>query len=358
MHLPGIGRTALELALAFDEKNTQDINIDLYCQTFRGSIPARFRHLKKRNIFWPKGERYDRLKECAPMLEVLAPYDLLHIPHNFEKVHRPDKTVVTIHDALFFAYPEDFLGHDYLCNHLPGFARNCQAIATPSISSKSDIVNYLDVPPEKVTVIPWGVDRSIFNAADKQGAFRRVAGATGENRPYFLSVSCDIGRKNTITLLHAFRAALNSCQEHNLLLVWGKPPDDYLKEFSKEIEAGRIMFLKHVPDDFLGDLYAGASASFFPSRYEGFGLPVLESLACGTPVVTCRNSSLTEVGGGAALYVDPGDIDGMADLMRSFDRGIGFGNEHDEKACLAQAARFTWEKAASDYIAFYKASLF
>ena len=352
--MPGIGRTALELAKALDELHDPAIDIRLLTQTFRGHIPHRFANLKITNLLWPIGRKYDWLKQMTPLLEVAAPYDLLHTLANFAKVYREAKTVVTIHDAMFFSYPEDFLGHHFAREHVPRFARSCRAIATPSLASKSDIVHYLGVPPEKVTVIPWGVDRTIFHATDKQAARTRVVAETGITSPYFIAVSCDIGRKNTITVLRAFRAASRKGFEHILVLVWGNPPADYLNEFAEEVANGQIVFLKHIADELLGDLYAGATASFFPSRYEGFGLPVLESMACGTPVVTCRNSSLGEVGGAAALYVDPDDIDGMADLMRQFDNNSGLSAEHGEAACLAQANRFDWHQTAGQYLAFYK----
>lgn len=354
-HLPGIGRAALELARALDELNDPAVDIRLLTQTFRGHIPASFRNLAVRNIPWPIGPRYDWLKQRFPLLETLAPYDLLYEPSNFAPLHRPDKTVVTIHDAMFFSYPEAFLGHDRARQLAPAFARRARAIATPSQASRADIVKYMGVDEGKVTVIPWGVDRNIFNANDKPGAKQRVGRVTGCQRPWFVAVSCDIGRKNTIAILRAFKVALASGMEHDLLLVWGNPPAEYLQEFATEVESGRIRFLKHVDDAMLGDLYAGATVSWFPSRYEGFGLPVLESLACGTPVVTCRNSSLAEVGGEVAIYVEPDAIDDMATLMRQFDANAPAA-AHGPQACLAQADKFRWHDTAKAYLELFKAA--
>lgn len=353
-HLPGIGRAALELAKALDELNDPCVSIHLLTQTFRGHIPAQFEHLSVLNIPWPIGRRYDWLKQRCPLLETLAPYDLLYEPSNYAPLHRPENTVVTIHDALFFSYPEAFLGHNRARQLVPTFAKQTRAIATPSQASKNDIVHYMGVGEEKVTVIPWGVDRTIFHAKDKSGAKARVGTFTGLDRPYFVAVSCDIGRKNTIAVLRAFKAALSCGCEHDLLLVWGNPPADYMAEFAHEVKSGRIRFLKHVDDALLGDLYAGATASWFPSRYEGFGLPVLESMACGTPVVTCDNSSLREVGGDAAIYVSPDGMDDMADIMMHMDQNGGADKDHVQAACLAQAELFKWEKTARAYLDFFR----
>ena len=106
-------------------------------------------------------------------------------------------------------------------------------------------------------------------------------------------------------------------------------------------------------DDELCRLYNGATATFYPSRYEGFGLPVLESLACGTPVITCSNSSLPEVGGDAAFYVNPDDTDGMAKYMEQFENlELQKGLLRDK--CLAQADKFSWQRCAQQTIQVYQ----
>jgi len=102
-------------------------------------------------------------------------------------------------------------------------------------------------------------------------------------------------------------------------------------------------------------LYTGLPLHF-SFRYEGFGLPVLESMACGTPVITCRNSALPEVGGNAPLYIDPDDVRGMADIMEAFEKNT-IDRKDLSKKCLVQAAEFTWEKTARAYLNFYKMHL-
>ncbi|QJX01475.1 hypothetical protein HML84_00810 [Alcanivorax sp. IO_7] len=108
-HLSGIGRTSLELAKAFDDLNDPDVDIRLFTQTFRGRIPASFEKLAVRNIPWPIGPRYEWLIQRFPVIETLAPYDVLYEPSNFAALYRPDKTVVTIHDVMFLAIQRHFL---------------------------------------------------------------------------------------------------------------------------------------------------------------------------------------------------------------------------------------------------------
>jgi glycosyltransferase involved in cell wall biosynthesis len=287
--------------------------------------------------------------------DFLFKHDLLHVPHNFEFVSNPDKTVLTIHDALFYSYPEDFLGHSFARKNYPELARNCKGIVTCSKSSKSDIIQFMGVPEEKITVIPWGVNEKIFFRSDENKTTEKLR-QIGLHKPFFLMVSCDIGRKNTLNVMRAYSKFSNNNVSHMLVLVWSNPPQAYLNEFADEIANGRIVFLSGIDDQLLQNLYSGATVSFFPSRYEGFGLPILESMACGTPVVTCANSSLKEVGGEAAIYVDPDGIDEMAEVMSEFERG-SFNRDDLVQKSIANASNFTWKKTAFQYIDFYDKNL-
>lgn len=355
-HLPGIGRTTFELVTALQEINDLPFDVTILTETIRGRLAAACSRFRHRNLPVPPGGTFDLLLKKSHLLDLFTPYDLLHIPHNYAVVLKPEKTVVTIHDALYFSFPENFLGHEFARAHYPPLARACRAIITCSESSKQDIVTYMDVPPENVSVAHWGVNQKVFFPSDKSESFAILEKDSLAKRPFFVSVSCDRGRKNTITVMQAYRLALQLNIEHDLTLVWGKPPEEYLKEFAPEIDAGRIRIVSHVDDRILRLLYCAATVSWFPSRYEGFGLPVLESMACGTPVVTCRNSSLVEAGGTAALYVDPDDAEGMADIMVAFDRGWrGYDRLVDES--LRHASRFTWDRTAEKYAVFYKANL-
>ena len=354
-YLSGIGRTTFELMRALQHLENLPLDLTLLTRTIRGKLPPSINDFRHLNLPLPPGKPATWLLARTPFLDRIVPHDLLHVPHNYAEVHDLERTVVTIHDALYFTFPENFLGHEFAREHYPSLARACRAIMTCSESSKQDIVTYMDVPPEKVTVAHWGVNETVFYPSEKKDSFTILEDRNLARRPFYVSVSCDRGRKNTINVMRAYRLALQRNIEHDLTLVWGKPPEEYLKEFAPEINAGRIRMVSHVDDWILRLLYNAATVSWFPSKYEGFGLPVLESMACGTPVITCRNSSLAEAGGNAALYVDPDDVPGMVDLMIEFDRGRK-GYEKLVGESLKHASHFTWDRTAKKYVEFYVAN--
>lgn len=348
----GIGRTTMELIQALAKMQDLPFDITLYSQNMKGiggrnmDTPFRCKHL-----YLPNRSQINKALSHFPVREILTDYDLMHITHNFEYVHRPDKCIVTIHDAMFFSYPEKFLNHDFARKYYPKFAQKARAIITCSENSKKEISYFMQIPEDKISVCYWGVDHEIFKPYDIDNDSLKIFA------PYFLSVSCDIGRKNTIAVLKAYEIFLKQNPKHNLVLVWGNVPDEISKRFSQPEFKDRIHFLdRKIPNEQLARLYSGATATFFPSKYEGFGLPILESMACGTPVVTCRNSSLPEIGGDAAIYVDPDDIQDMSGWMEKFENKSVDINNMKEK-CIAQATKFTWERCARQTVEVYKKCL-
>ena len=343
--LPGIGRTTKELVDALNRKQDLPIEVVLYSQNMKG-IGGRNMgtHFKTRHCWLPNRERTNRTITKIPLFDSRGRYDLLHIPHNFAYVKHPEKTVITMHDAMFFAYPEEFLGHAFAREHYPGLAKKCRGIITCSESSKRDIVKYMDINEEKIFVCPWGIRRDVFHP---------IENCEKPERPFFMMVSCDIGRKNTISVLKAYELFAKQEPQHTLKLVWKNPSKEIREYCEKPSLKGRIEFVSGISDEMLNRLYNQATATFYPSKYEGFGLPVAESMACGTPVITCRNSSLAEVGGDAAIYVEPEDCEAMAKEMEQFENG-----EYEYAAlrekCLTQGNKFSWDKCAEETLAVYE----
>lgn len=347
----GVGRTTMELVHALADVPDLPFDIMLYSQNMKG-IGARNMDVpfRKTHFYWPYRDQFDRLLAKTSVQEWLTEYDIKHIPHNFGYTHCHEKTIVTIHDAMFFSYPEQFLGHDFARENYPKLARRAKAIITCSQNSKNEIAEYMGVPEERIHVCPWGVDRRYcYPHTPHPNKYTN-------GRPFFLAVSCDIGRKNTISILRAYEEFVKHNPMHDLVLVWGNPPAEILAKYTQGVFAEKVHFISGVSNEELGDLYAEATASFFPSIYEGFGLPVLESMASGTPVVTCNNSSLGEVGGDAAIYVEPEDVMAMAQWMEAFENHSA---DMDKliAASIEQASKFTWQSCAEKTVDVYKLCL-
>lgn len=345
--ISGIGRTTKELVEALDRMDNLPFEITLYSQNTKGISGKKLNsHFKAKHLMMPHKPWVNRIVGMTHLRELSTHYDLLHIPHNFEWVRRPEDTIVTIHDAMFFARPDEVFDHEYAQHTYPTLARRCRAIITCSESSKHDIMKYMDISEEKIYVCPWGYRKDLFhpNKGKKTGY------------PYFLCVSCSTGRKNTMAVVKAYEKFVLQKPAHELVLVWPNTPQEVLDYCNQPHLRNHIYITTDVDDERLSVLYNEATALFFPSRYEGFGLPILESMACGTPVVTCRNSSLTEVGGNAALYVDPDDIDAICKYMEQFEQGELKKSDLKQR-CVEQASQFSWERCAEQTVEVYKQCL-
>lgn len=349
----GVARTTLDLIRSLDKmKDNIPFEIILYSQNMKGIKGENFDFsFKSKHLYVPNRKEYNEILKTIPLKELFLNYDLMHIPHNYDWAVNPQKTVITLHDALFFSYPEEFLGHDYARKYYPKLAQACKGIVTCSQSSKNDIVKYMNVPEEKVTVIYWGISNEIFFPESDENV-KLFKEKYQIRNPYFTMVSCVTGRKNTISLIRSFSQYRKEGGKNDLVLLWKNPPLEILKEFAEEINEKQIHFLSGLNEVDLRCLYSGAASSFFPSKYEGFGLPVLESLACGTPVVTCSNSSLGEIGGTMAFYTEPEDLDKMSQYMLDFESNKeSVFRAKDEM--VRYAGEFSWEKTAKKYVEFY-----
>jgi glycosyltransferase involved in cell wall biosynthesis len=265
------------------------------------------------------------------------------------------QTVVTVHDVFAWSLP----GHSTLADTLiyrhwlPRVLPSVNAVITVSQASKADIVRHLGVPADKVHVTYEGAGHSYTRASVEQVS--KVRAQYGLPDGYVLFVGSVEERKNLGRLLQAC-ARLWAAGERRPLLIVGARRGKYSKILQTVRDLNlesRVHFTGHVPDADLPALYSGADLFVFPSLYEGFGLPPLEAMACGTPVVCSNNSSLPEVVGDAALTVDPYDVDALADAMRRVLANADLAEDLRRRG-LERAAAFAWERTARETVEVYR----
>jgi len=266
--------------------------------------------------------------------------------------------VVTVHDAFPYTCARTSTTLDWLIYHawLPRALPAADAVITDSMQSREDIVKHLRVTPERVTVVPLAADRR-FRPVNP-ATVASVLQAHGVAQPYILYVGALESRKNLPRLLEAY-AQLRQWSTKWRLVIVGARKWKFSPIFETVQRLGlepHVTFTGYVADEHLPALYAGADLFAFPSLYEGFGLPVLEAMACGTPVVTSNTSSLPEVAGDAAILVDPNSVGQIAEAMRSVLSQPTLAAELIEKG-PARSGLFTWERTAQETIDVYRQAL-
>jgi glycosyltransferase involved in cell wall biosynthesis len=228
-------------------------------------------------------------------------------------------------------------------------ARRSDRILTVSEASKRDILEYFNVPPEKITVIPNAIDERFLHEPTDE-ALRLVAERYQLEGDFVLYVGNIKPHKNVERLVDAFHLARQAGFDELRLVVIG---DELSKNASLRRAVHRYNLHKHVrflgflPDETLSAVYRLASVFVFPSLYEGFGLPPLEAMACGTPVITSNVSSLPEVTGDAALLVDPTDASAIAAAITRVLSEPGLREDLRARG-LARARQFSWERSVKE----------
>jgi glycosyltransferase involved in cell wall biosynthesis len=283
--------------------------------------------------------------------------DLLHVPHfNAPLLHR-GPLVVSIMDLIYLkspAYRHNWRTVLYARPMLNAVARKADHIVTVSDFSKDQIVSTLGIPPSKVTVIPCGVGKE-FTATISRSKFHQAAPVLGLQPPFVLYVGNLKPHKNVKTLLHAFAWLRESRKLPHSLLIVG----DDLRWKSQIVEQcaklgirDSTVFAPEVPQSLLPEIYAAADLLVMPSALEGFGLPVLEAMACGTPVIASRAGSLPEVAGAAALYFEPMIVEDLAAQMERVLESPSLRRSMRDLG-IQRAKQFSWEKAARRHIELY-----
>jgi glycosyltransferase involved in cell wall biosynthesis len=287
--------------------------------------------------------------------------DLYHATHYVIPPLARARAVVTIHDIIHVLYPQ-FLPNRaallYARVMIRRALRRADRIITVSYNSKRDLVDYFGIPPARIDVIYNGV-AAPFRTDIPRSERDRVAAKYGLSRPYLLFLGGEKPHKNVRNVIRAFAEARRERALPHALVLAGPMPSNRSRvdALIDALELGtRVVRTGIVPDEDLPGLFAGADAFLYPTLYEGFGLPVIEAMACGVPVLTSSTSALQEIAGGYAYLVDPMDVDsiarGIVDLATDSARRAEF-------AALGarRALEFSWDRAAEQTLRVYSETL-
>lgn len=291
-----------------------------------------------------------------PLQSVLARLDLLHATVNVLPLVGRTPAVVTVHDLAFLRYPETFppTKARYLRAMVGRSARAARRVIAVSGHTRSDLIELAGVPEERIEVVYSGIDpRFRPLAPEKSDGFRRTVFG---GRPYILHVGTLQPRKRIDLLIRAFADLRGRAKVPHVLALVGARGWMYAELHALVDTLGvreHVHFAEYVPDEGLPLWYNCAEVFAYPSVYEGFGLPVLEAMACGTPVLTSRSSSLLEIAGDAAMTVEP-------DSVESLTEGLAAILAHEDRrtrmidAGLKRAAGFTWPATARVTVGVYE----
>ncbi|MBJ7353317.1 MAG: glycosyltransferase family 4 protein [Thermoleophilaceae bacterium] len=297
------------------------------------------------------------LPRVLPQRVAASGAEILHCPSQLVPPSCVVPMVVTLHDAIGWEHPEWLTRANVAQLHkrLPRAIASGAHVITSSEYSRGRLIAALDLDPARITTVPLGLDSRFTPEAAAADADAIAALGVGE--PYVLTVGTLQPRKNLAAAIEAFEL-LGSARAEHLVIVGarGWHDDELIQRIERSTASGRIHLLGRVTDDELIALYRGAECLVFPSRYEGFGFPPLEAMACGTPVISTDNTSLAEAIGDAAEVIDPDDPEQIAETLARVLGSPELRGEMIERG-LAHAATFTWQACADATVAVYRALL-
>lgn len=274
--------------------------------------------------------------------------DLFISTDGFLSLKTDVKTLLVIHDIAFDHFPDHvgFTTRKYLHHYSPLFAKRADRIATVSEFSKQDIIKTYGIAPEKIDVVYNGAKENYKPHSASE--IKSVLEKFGLSNPYFIYAGAIQPRKNVANLLLAFEEFKKKKPGKIQLVIAGRKAwqfEDVMQTHQRMQFKDDVKFTGHLSTDELSKLISGAHAMVYVSRFEGFGIPLIEAMNCGTPVITSNVSSMPEVAGDAALLVDPDSVNEIAKAMGKIS-----GNESLRKNLIAkgnlQKQKFSWDKTA------------
>lgn len=357
----GLGRYSQRLARALASACPGRVAL-FHNRGREGRLPAELEGLPRRSV--GLGYKPWRLAVLLaqwahiPFNRLVPGAELFHSTEHLLLPLRGVPTVLTVHDLIYKLFPSYHkpLNYWYLNLAMPRFCRRADAIIAVSEASRQDIVAQYGVDPAKIHVV-YEAAAETFRPPPAP-AVAQVRRRYGLPERFLLHLGTVEPRKNLDRLLDALLLLRRESPELCLVLAGAKGwlVDDFFARIEREGLADAVLLLGWVPDEDLPAVIAAADLGVQPSLYEGFGLPVLEQMACGQVVAASHSSSHPEVGGEAAAYFDPADVEEMAAVI-----GRILADEDEYQARrergLQQAQRFSWQRAAQETLAVYESLL-
>ncbi len=342
-------------------KNLAQASPDFYYSAFLSDRTFQSPGLALHVSRWPTRRPVVRIlweQFVQPLALRRARVDLLHALAFVAPLVAPCPFVVTVYDLSFVRYPEAFRPFNrwYLRRFTAQSVKRARAVITISESTRQDVINFLGVPPERVHTVYCGVDENFRPLPEADVAAFKAARQLPETFILFLGTLEP--RKNVAGLIRAYASwRVREPTAPPLILAGGK--GWYYAKIFELVESlnltESIRFPGYIPQAELPLWYNAAKLFVYPSHFEGFGLPVLEAMACGTPVITSTVSSLPEVTGtdGAAHLIDPADTEALAEAMAQLMNQPDWRASMSERG-LVQATGFHWAKTAQETVAIYR----
>lgn len=309
------------------------------------------------NFLEPAWEKVTSAVQNAQLKKHLTGIDIFHSSDVLNAALPGAKSVTTIHDLTTLILPEYHLPHIQQMQAAKfRFAQEqADAVIAVSENTKRDIVRLLGIEPERVHVVHEGVAPGLRPLPPE--TITPILAAYGlEPQTYILHVGTIEPRKNLVRLVEAYQQVRQAMAQPPKLALVGRKGWFYEEVYARVTAldlTDNVLFLDTVSDDELPAFYNGALLKVYPTLYEGFGLPALEAMACGTAVVAANTSSLPEVVGNAGVLIDPTDVSTITNAILSILENPDFSAALSEKS-LAQAQKFTWNQVAQDTLAVYE----
>jgi len=285
-----------------------------------------------------------------------GPFDLFHSPDFVLPPLHKAPGILTVHDLSFMQHPDGAAPklRRWLNKVVPHSVARAQHILADSHSTKQDLETLLGVSPDKISVVGAGVESRFRPITDAQ-TLVELRQKYRLPEKFILGLGTLEPRKNFEGLIEAFDLLQADQPDLHLVIAGGKGwlYDSIFEAAERSPAASRVHLIGFTADEDLPALYSLAQVFALPSHYEGFGIPVLEAMACGAPVVTANNSSLPEIAGEAAVLLPASDIEALANVMRQFVLHQSLREKHVELG-LEQAKKFTWKAAAEKLLAVYQ----